>query len=176
VLDVAARKGLTLEIVEVPGGTRTAAEAARALDAEIGQIVKSLVFVSARGDGTLDPVVVLVAGSDRVDPRRLAAVMGLPGVRQATAQEAHELTGFAIGAIPPFGHRNPIPVVMDANLSLHETVWAAAGTVNAVFASSPAVLRSLANATVAPVAEEVGQEVDEEVSREMADPAQGYEP
>jgi prolyl-tRNA editing enzyme YbaK/EbsC (Cys-tRNA(Pro) deacylase) len=154
ILDAASRKGVTLEIVEFPESTHTAEEAARALDAELAQIVKSLVFVAPREDGGLDPVVVLCSGSDRVDLRRLAAVVGLPGIRRATAREAHELTGFAIGGIPPFGHRRPIPVVMDANLSLHETVWAAAGAANAVFPTSPAVLRSLANAAVAPVAAE----------------------
>ena len=154
-LDAAARKGVTLEIVEFPETTHTAEEAARAVDAELAQIVKSLVFVAPRDDGRLDPVVVLVSGPDRVDLGRLAAVTGLPNIRRATAREAHEVTGFAIGGIPPFGHRQPIPVVMDANLSLHETVWAAAGADNAVFPTSPAVLRSLSNAAVAPVAAEV---------------------
>jgi prolyl-tRNA editing enzyme YbaK/EbsC (Cys-tRNA(Pro) deacylase) len=142
-----------LEIVEFPESTHTAEEAARAVDAELGQIVKSLVFVAPRDDA-LQPIIVLVSGSDRVDPARLAAVTGLPGIRRATAREAHDLTGFSIGGIPPFGHRSPIPVIMDARLSLHETIWAAAGTANAVFPSSPAVLRSLANASVAPVAED----------------------
>jgi prolyl-tRNA editing enzyme YbaK/EbsC (Cys-tRNA(Pro) deacylase) len=145
---------VTLEIVEFPESTHTAEEAARAVDAELGQIVKSLVFVAPRADATLQPVIVLVSGSDRVDPARLAAVAGLPGIRRATAREAHDLTGFSIGGIPPFGHSSPIPVIMDARLSLHETVWAAAGTANAVFQSSPVVLRSLANASVAPVAED----------------------
>lgn len=145
---------MTLEIVEFPESTHTAEEAARAVDAELGQIVKSLVFVAPRADGTLQPIIVLVSGSDRVDPARLAAVSGLPGIRRATAREAHDLTGFSIGGIPPFGHSSPIPVIMDARLSLHETIWAAAGTANAVFASSPVVLRSLANASVAPVAED----------------------
>ncbi len=95
VLDAAARKGVTLEIVEFPESTHTAEEAARAVDAELGQIVKSLVFVAPREDGALNPVIVLVAGSDRVDPARLAAVLGLPGIRRATAREAHDLTGFA---------------------------------------------------------------------------------
>ncbi len=154
VLETAARKGVVIEIVTFPESTHTADEAARAVGAELGQIVKSLVFVAPRDDGRLEPFVVLVAGPDRVDVARLAAVLGEPGVRRATAREANELTGFVIGGIPPFGHDRPIRVVMDPRLGRHQTVWAAAGTQNAVFAVSPATLRMLSNATVAPIAEQ----------------------
>ncbi len=95
--------------------THTAAEAARAVDAEIGQIVKSLVFVAPRRR-RLETVVALVSGANRVDIARLAAVVGLPGLRRATADEASEQTGFVIGGIPPFGHRRPLRVVMDPDL------------------------------------------------------------
>ncbi len=152
VFDTAARKGVTIEIVTFPESTHTAEEAARAVGAELGQIVKSLVFVAPREDGELEPYVVLVAGPDRVDVAQLAAVLGEPGIRRATAREANELTGFVIGGIPPFGHSRPIRVVMDPALGRHQTVWAAAGAQNAVFAVSPATLRMLANATVAPIA------------------------
>ena len=152
VFDTAARKGVTIEIVTFPESTHTAEEAARAVGAELGQIVKSLVFVAPREDGELEPYVVLVAGPDRVDVAQLAAVLGEPGIRRATAREANALTGFVIGGIPPFGHSRPIRVVMDPALGRHQIVWAAAGAQNAVFAVSPATLRMLANATVAPIA------------------------
>ena len=60
VLDAAARQGVTLDVTVFPDSTHTAAEAARAVDAELAQIVKSLVFVSAREDGELEPIVCLV--------------------------------------------------------------------------------------------------------------------
>jgi prolyl-tRNA editing enzyme YbaK/EbsC (Cys-tRNA(Pro) deacylase) len=72
-------------------------------------------------------------------------------MRRATADEARALTGFVIGGIPPFGHAAPLRTVMDPDLGRFETVWAAAGTPNAVFAVPPATLRMLANATVAPI-------------------------
>lgn len=152
VLETAARKGVAIEIVTFPDSTHTAQEAAAAVGAELGQIVKSLVFVAPRDDGTLEPYVVLIAGPDRVDLGRLAAVMGEPGIRRATAREANDLTGFVIGGIPPFGHARAMRVVMDPGLGPHEVVWAAAGTQNAVFAVAPATLRMLSNAIVAPVA------------------------
>src|SRR5829696_7623784 len=104
VLDVAARKGVTLEVMTFPDSTHTAADAARVVGAEIGQIVKSLVFVTTNEDGALEPIVCLVSGADRVDLERLAAVVGRRDVRRATAKEADELTGYTIGGIPPFGH------------------------------------------------------------------------
>lgn len=154
VLEAAARKGVTLEIVAFAESTHTAEEAAAAVGAELGQIVKSLVFVAPREGGALEPFVVLVSGPDRADVARLAAVVGEPAIRRASAREAHDLAGYAIGGIPPFGHARPIRVVMDSALGRFPMVWAAAGTANAVFAVPPATLRTLANATVAPIAEE----------------------
>ncbi len=153
VLDAAARKGVALRIETFPESTHTAEDAARAVGAEVGQIVKSLVFVAPTDDG-LEPVLALVSGSNRVDLARLAAVLGLHGVRPATAREADEMTGFVIGGIPPIGHARPMRVVMDPDLGRFPTVWAAAGTPNGVFAVPPATLRILANATVTPIADE----------------------
>jgi prolyl-tRNA editing enzyme YbaK/EbsC (Cys-tRNA(Pro) deacylase) len=156
VREAAARKGVTLEIRVFGESTHTAEEAAAAVGAEIGQIVKSLVFV-APGDGDttdLDPILCLVSGPNRVDLARLAAVTGEKDVRRATAREANELTGFSIGGIPPIGHSRPLRAVMDPDLGRFPVVWAAAGTPTAVFPVSPATLRTLANATVAPLAED----------------------
>jgi prolyl-tRNA editing enzyme YbaK/EbsC (Cys-tRNA(Pro) deacylase) len=152
VLEAAARKGISLSIQTFPETTHTAEDAARAVGAELGQIVKSLVFVAPSPDG-LEPILALVSGSNRVDLARLAAVLGLHGVRPATAREADDLTGFVIGGIPPIGHPRPMRVIMDPDLGRFQTVWAAAGTQNAVFMVPPATLRILANAHVAPIAQ-----------------------
>ena len=153
VLDAAARKGVTLEVIQFDESTHTAAEAAAALDVELGQIVKSLVFVipaAAAGE----PVLCLVAGHNRVDVARLAAVSQAPDIRRATAREAHDLTGFAIGGIPPIGFERPIEAIMDPDLGRYPVVWAAAGLSTAVFPVPPGTLRILADATVAPIAED----------------------
>ena len=152
VLDAALRKGVTLEVTEFSESTHTAAQAASALGAELGQIVKSIVFVVPSGDGT-EPLLCLVAGPSRVDLARLAAVAGESDVRRATAREAHDLTGFSIGGIPPIGHTRPVRVIMDPDLGRYPVVWAAAGLPTAVFPVPPATLRVLANATVAPITE-----------------------
>jgi len=154
VLDAAARKGVTLDVHVFAESTHTAEEAARAVDAELGQIVKSLVFVAPGADGSLEPVICLVSGPNRVDLARLAAVAAEPDVRRANANEARELTGYTIGGIPPIGHPGPVRVIMDPDLGRFPVVWAAAGTPTAVFPVPPATLRMLSNAHVAPICEE----------------------
>jgi prolyl-tRNA editing enzyme YbaK/EbsC (Cys-tRNA(Pro) deacylase) len=125
-----------------PEGTRTATDAARAVGCEVGQIVKSLVFVAGGR-----PVVALVSGGNRLDEGRFGAVAGAP-VAKADATVAREATGYAIGGVPPFGHATDVPVFMDRDLLGYDSVWAAAGRPDSVFQIRPERLRELSNATV----------------------------
>ena len=129
-------QGLEVSVQVLPDSTRTAGEAAAAVGCEVGQIVKSLVFM--RDD---EPVMVLCAGDRRVGSKRL-------GLRAASAEEARNGTGFAIGGIPPFGHATPLTTYMDADLLNYDAVWAAAGTPAAVFKVEPESLREATGATV----------------------------
>ena len=150
-VEAAARKGVELDVTLFGQTTHTADDAARALGVEVGQIVKSLVFVSDTIEGP-EPYLVLASGANTVDVALMAAVLTVPHLRRATATEAHELTGFAIGGIPPFGHRRQIRTVMDPDLARYDIVWAAAGSAYTVFPVAPATLRVLANAVVTPIA------------------------
>jgi len=152
VVEAAAQKGVDLRVVILDATTHTAEDAARALGVELGQIVKSLVFVAPRDEAGHEPVLCLVSGSNRVDLARLAAVLGEPAIRRATAREARDLTGFSIGGIPPVGHAHVVRIVMDPELGRHREVWAAAGADRAVFPLAPAALRALTNAIVVPIA------------------------
>jgi prolyl-tRNA editing enzyme YbaK/EbsC (Cys-tRNA(Pro) deacylase) len=125
-----------------PSGTRTATDAARAVGCELGQIVKSLVFVAGG-----KPVVVLVSGANRLDETRLALVAGGP-VAKADAGIARTATGYSIGGVPPFGHSTDVRVFMDRDLLDHAVVWAAAGRPDSVFEIEPGRLRELSKATV----------------------------
>ena len=141
--DRLAELGLDAEVHELAASTRTAGEAAAAVGVEVGQIVKSLVFVD--GD---EPILCLCAGDRRVDTTKLGA-----GVRQATGDQVREATGFAIGGVPPLGHDRPVRTVVDSSLLRFPTVWCAAGTPNAVFSvSTDALIGAIPNAAV----EEVG--------------------
>jgi prolyl-tRNA editing enzyme YbaK/EbsC (Cys-tRNA(Pro) deacylase) len=116
-----AAAGLDVTVVEHAESSRTAAEAAATAGCALGQIVKSLVFVDGSG-----PVLVLCAGDRRVDASTL-------GLRRAGPAVVREVTGFAIGGVPPLGHPAPIRTLVDASLQRFGTVWCAAGTPNAVF-------------------------------------------
>ena len=128
----AEERGLAVEVHRFPEGTKTAADAARAVGCQLGQIVKSLVFVA---DGR--PIVALTSGANRADTARLGEALRAQEVRRATPEEARTATGFAIGGTPPFGYPEPLQVVVDEALLAYEDVWAAAGTPDAVFPLSP---------------------------------------
>jgi len=131
--------GLDVEVRELADSTRTAQEAASAVGAEIGQIVKSLVFVDGNG-----PLLCLCAGDRRVDPAKLG-----DDVRQARGDEVREATGFSIGGVPPLGHDRPLRTVVDESLRRFDTVWCAGGTPHAVFpVETEALIRALPGADV----------------------------
>ena len=143
VLDAAAAAGLELELVEYPQGTRTAVAAAEAVGCEVGQIVKSLIFDL---DGEI--VLALTSGSNRVDPEALAELAGADRCGRADADRVRQVTGFAIGGVPPFGHAQPLRAFFDRALAEHDVVWAAAGTPRHVFPIDPEVLRTVSGATI----------------------------
>jgi prolyl-tRNA editing enzyme YbaK/EbsC (Cys-tRNA(Pro) deacylase) len=147
VVDAAASLDLTIEVQEFPDGTRTAADAARAVGCDVAQIVKSLVFVA--GDR---PVLALVSGPNRLDEAKLAALAGGP-VRRASADEVRAATSYAVGGVPPFGHPEPLATWVDRDLLTHAEVWAAAGTPRHVFAVDPAVLIAATGAMAADLAD-----------------------
>ena len=116
-------RGLDVRVQELEASTRTAEEAAAAVGADVGQIVKSLVFVDDDG-----PVLVLCAGDRRVDVARLGQ-----GARQARADEVREATGFAIGGVPPLGHDRPLRTVVDRRCGASRPSGARPGPRESVF-------------------------------------------
>jgi prolyl-tRNA editing enzyme YbaK/EbsC (Cys-tRNA(Pro) deacylase) len=145
VADAARNLGLSIDILVMPSATHTAAEAAAACGCGLGEIVKSLIF-----RGTSDrPLLLLVAGTNRVDEAVAGAAIGEPLAR-ADADFVRAATGYAIGGIPPFGPARPIATWLDRDLLAHDRVWAAAGTANTLFRIDPAELRDrLAAAVIA---------------------------
>ncbi|MFS4094082.1 YbaK/EbsC family protein [Streptomyces sp. AF1A] len=133
---------------QFPEGTRTAAEAAAAVGCELSQICKSLIFAA---DGV--PVLVLMDGASRVDVERVRAELGAGKVTRADAGMVRETTGYAIGGVPPFGHRTRTRVLADRSLLAHDVVWAAAGTPHTVFPIAPKDLVTHAGATLVDVRE-----------------------
>ncbi|HEU5348314.1 MAG TPA: YbaK/EbsC family protein [Ktedonobacterales bacterium] len=146
VADALAQSGIQAEITEFAESTRTAEEAATAVNSTVGQIVKSLVFLAGGR-----PVLALVSGANRVDTGKLAEAAGGP-ISRADANIVREATGFSIGGVPPVGHATVIPTYLDRDLLQYERVWAAAGTPNAVFPIAPNDLQRITGAAVADLA------------------------
>ena len=147
-LEAASVLGHPVEVRRFPEGTKTASDAARAIGCEVGQIVKSLVFTA---DG--QPVLALTSGANRVDTTRLARLLDADQVRRATPEEARSATGFAVGGTPPFGFPGPVRAFLDRDLLAHAEVWAAAGTPDSVFRTTPEELLRTTGAEVVDVKE-----------------------
>lgn len=151
VVEAARQRGLDIEVRAYPDGTKTAGDAAAAIGVEVGQIVKSLVFLV---DGV--PTMALVAGDNRLDEARLAAAAGADrrSVVRPDADAVRAATGFPIGGIPPLGH--DLPVYVDETLLRFDEVWAAAGTWTDVFPVAPDRLVEATGGVVAPLAPPTG--------------------
>ena len=136
--------GLTLQVVELPDTTRSAAEAAQAIGCGVEQIAKSLVF---RSKQTQRPILIIASGTNRVNEKRIGELLG-EAIEKADADFVRQKTGFAIGGVPPVGHTEQPVVFIDEDLLHYDEIWAAAGTPHAVFRLLPADLVTMTNGRV----------------------------
>jgi Cys-tRNA(Pro) deacylase len=145
VISAAQAQGVSIVVTEFNESTRTAVEAANAVGCTVGQIVKSLCF-TVQGQ----PLIALVSGANQLDPGKLAAHYGVgkKQIQRADADTVRAATGFAIGGVAPYGHSQPLPIFLDADLLTYDLIWAAAGTPNTVFPILPADLQRTTAAIV----------------------------
>lgn len=138
-LKIQSALGSDFEVLEFTESTRTAEEAAAAIGCTVAQIGKSLIF---RTTETSRPVLVVASGINRVDEKKVAQAIG-EKITRADADFVRAKTGYAIGGVPPVGHLSPPIVLLDEDLLNFDSIWAAAGTPNAVFRLTPAQLLHL---------------------------------
>lgn len=150
--------------VMLDDAARTAQQAADALGIALGQIAKSIIF-RRRSDDVA--VLVITAGDQRVDERKVEALLCADGKRlgRADAEFVKARTGFSIGGVSPLAHSTPPVTLIDMSLFRFEEIWAAAGHPHGVFKLSPQQLAAL---TGAPVADVVVDPVQEQVSQQHA--------
>lgn len=134
-------------ITAFPEGTRTAQDAANAVGCEVAQIAKSIVLRAGER-----VVLVIASGANRVDTRKIAALIGQP-VKSADGRWVRDVTGFAIGGVSPVGHTASPRIFIDEDLLALDPVWAAAGTPQHVFRTSPMDLVRMTGGEVADVKE-----------------------
>jgi prolyl-tRNA editing enzyme YbaK/EbsC (Cys-tRNA(Pro) deacylase) len=128
---VLAELGVAGEVRVLPESAPTAAAAAAQLGCEVGAIANSLVFDA---DGA--PLLVMTSGAHRVDPSRVAALIGASVVGRADARSVRAWTGQVIGGVGPVGHPAPVRTLVDVWLAKYDVVWAAAGHPHTVFPTS----------------------------------------
>jgi Cys-tRNA(Pro) deacylase len=146
-LRVQAILGDGFRVLEFDESTHSSAEAAAAVGCALAQIAKSMVFKAADGA----PVLVVASGANRVDEKQVAALLGRK-ISRADADFVLRHTGFAVGGVPPVGHVTPPATFLDRDLEAYRTIWAAAGSPNAVFELTPADLVRLTGAEFADIA------------------------
>ncbi len=142
---LAARADLVRDVRAFARSCRSAAEAAALIGVSSERVVKSLIFMRRTADDAQEPLLLLAPGHRRVDEARLARALG-SSVRPARAKAVRAITGFAVGAVAPVGHRRLLPAFIDKTLLTHDLVWASAGTVRAMMALAPEDLRMLTGA------------------------------
>ena len=128
---------VTTTVVILDGAARTAAQAAELLGVSVAQIANSLVFTARMAPGgDVTPLLVIASGAHRVNTVKVAAILEIAEIEQATADYVRATTGFVIGGVAPVGHLQPIQTVIDVSLARYDTIWAAAGHPQAVFRTS----------------------------------------
>jgi prolyl-tRNA editing enzyme YbaK/EbsC (Cys-tRNA(Pro) deacylase) len=139
--------GFAYTVIEHAESTRTAQEAADRAGCELGQIVKSLIF---RGKTSGKPILVLTSGPNRVNEKRISEYAG-EAIGKADADFVRAVTGFAIGGVPPIGHAQAMETYLDEDFLKYETIWAAAGTPNAIFELRTEDLQKMTGGKIVPI-------------------------
>ena len=139
--------GLETRIHTFAESTENAYLAAQALGVELGQIVKSVMFLA---DG--EPVLVLMSGDMNVDTKKLKKLLGVRKVRMADAETVLKITGYVVGAVPPVAHRQAIDTHLDESLNRFAKIYPAGGTTSNMFTTTFEELRSLSKAQIINVA------------------------
>lgn len=143
------------EIVFLHDKTPTVEAAAAAVGVTPQQILKSLLFVIKEGDDALRPLLVLSNGLSRVSYRKLGDYAGVSRrqVRIARPAQVEAITGYAVGTVPPFGHPQPLPTLLDRDVLAQSELYAGGGAINALLRLDVAELQRVVQADVAPISE-----------------------
>lgn len=137
-------RGFSNTIVELPESTRTAKEAAKAIECRVEEIAKSIVF---KMESTGEPVLVVASGTNRINETTIQQEVD-DTLGKAAASFVKAKTGYSIGGVPPTGHSAPVRTLLDEDLWKYDVIWAAAGHAMAVFKTTPDELQKMTGAKV----------------------------
>lgn len=145
-----ATHDIKAEIVHLPVETPTVDAAANAVNVNPEQIIKSMLFVA---DGS--PVLVVTNGLTRIHRKRLAGVLGMSRrrVKIASVEQVLAITGYVVGAVPPFGHLTNLPTLLDEGVLTESTVYGGGGESNALMRLSTGELQRVINGKLVDIAD-----------------------
>jgi prolyl-tRNA editing enzyme YbaK/EbsC (Cys-tRNA(Pro) deacylase) len=155
-------RGVAAKLVYPGVPTPTVPDAAKALGVASQQILKSLVFSC---DG--EPRLIVAAGEARISYKKLAEVLGLSRrkVKMASLEGALEISGFEVGAMPPFGHIQILTTFVDSDSVRgdYAVYYGGGGTKDALLELTLATLLEVTKANFVPLTETVVSEKSEEI-------------
>lgn len=144
---------LSLELLELPEeSTRTSALAADALGCSIAEIAKSIVYRSSSPGHGIRTAVAVLSGDMRVDREKLKSFLSWERASIVPPEEVLSQTGFPVGGVPPFPHREGTVVVVDRSVMRFPSSWAAAGTTSSVMRITPSLLLDTLRYSLADIA------------------------
>ena len=129
-----------LNVTLLSTSARTALEAAKSLNCEVGAIVKSLLF---RAENAF--ILCLVAGDKKGSLNKIKKITNIKDISMASADEVKDVTGFTIGGVSPIGHLKKINIYIDSSLERFDSLYAAAGHPNCVFKTNFEDLKKITN-------------------------------
>ena len=138
----------TLSVTELENTARTALDAAKSLNCEVGAIVKSLLFKN--GDNYF---LCLVSGDKRCSLNKLKKFFNSKDLSMASPNDVKEQTGYTIGGVSPIGHTNSLQILVDSSLNRFEDLFAAAGHPNCIFKINFVDLIKITNGSIEDIIE-----------------------
>tara|TARA_B110000444_G_scaffold211917_1_gene208008 strand:- start:313 stop:792 length:480 start_codon:yes stop_codon:yes gene_type:complete len=133
----------SLEIIVLENSARTAQDAAKALNCNVGAIVKSLLFKNEDGY-----TLCLISGDKRCSLNKLKKIKDLKDISMASPDEVKAQTGYTIGGVSPIGHLNVLEILIDNSLKRFQDLFAAAGHPNCVFKINFADIQKITNGKI----------------------------
>ena len=138
----------TLSVTELENTARTALDAAKSLNCEVGAIVKSLLFKNGE-----NYFLCLVSGDKRCSLNKLKKFFNSKDLSMASPDDVKEQTGYTIGGVSPIGHINSLQILVDSSLNRFEDLFAAAGHPNCIFKINFEDLKKITNGTIEDIIE-----------------------
>jgi prolyl-tRNA editing enzyme YbaK/EbsC (Cys-tRNA(Pro) deacylase) len=146
--DLAAAHGIVATLHAAGRPMPTVEAAADALGIPLAMMTKNIVWLIGGA-----AVLVIAAGQVRIDDRALARQLGVgrKKVGLATPERAYAISGFVVGCMPSFGHRAPLPTLIDTAVEQLDRVYGGTGDPTMLISLDTSDLIRLTNGTVVPL-------------------------